>query len=295
VSLLSEDERALVASQVAALRKRGWPASRAVDLVARRLRRGPLQDQLVGVSTALWRGERALVPPTDPLLALLSRGDAAGFDALDEAVRGMVAISGARRAMQTALLPTLAFALGALALATLVGWLLAWVHPFEAIEGIPWLTRASLAVLGALRFAGPVLMLLVAGLAALFRRRWMPGLRPLRAAGLLRQYAAACQAGVDEVAAINAVDVSMPPSIFASRVVGLDPLARAYGERWMARKGSGQAARRVAEELEAQGLHEVSRFQTWAPVAVLGLWVALAIPVVTGLYIPLFTLAVGTR
>lgn len=170
MSLLSEDERALVASQVAALRKRGWPASRAVDLVARRLRRGPLQDQLVGVSTALWRGERALVPPSDPLLALLSRGDAAGFDALDEAVRGMVSASAARRAMQTALVPALAFTLGALGLATFLGWLLAWVRPFDSFERIPLLTRASLALLGAMRFAGPVLIALVAGGAVVFWR-----------------------------------------------------------------------------------------------------------------------------
>ena len=290
---LSEDERALVASLVAALRRRGWPAGRALALAAGHVPSGPLREQLAAVASALGRGELAPATEEEPLLALLGRGDAAGPEALDEAVKGLLAAAAARRARWASVFPPLLILLSGVALLAAGGWLLAWLEPYQFLgveAGLPWMTEQTLRLLEAMRWAGPFLFVAIALGAGRWARRRSPGTRSLQAAALLRQYVAACRAGLDEAAALALVDPSAPPTVFASSVLGLDPLARALGERWMKREGTAAAARRVAEELELEGRREARAFQAWAPLAAVVFWLAVGAPLLFALYLPIFSI-----
>jgi hypothetical protein len=87
MSTIGDTERAAIARQVAALRRLGWPAGRAIALVADGLSGTQTQTELLEIANALGRGEKPR-PSGDPLIALLCQGDAAGPDALLEAVAG---------------------------------------------------------------------------------------------------------------------------------------------------------------------------------------------------------------
>src|SRR5207245_1263441 len=87
-------QRTTIARAVAALRRRGWPAGRALGLVADELPAGALREEIAAIAAALGRGEGpggGAGPGVgdDALLALLAAGDAAGADAMLEAARGL--------------------------------------------------------------------------------------------------------------------------------------------------------------------------------------------------------------
>ena len=81
--MLSDRDRALIGRSVARLREHGWPAGKALGLVADGTTDAGARAELTRMSEALERGDDVSSENRDPLLRMLASGERAGAPALE--------------------------------------------------------------------------------------------------------------------------------------------------------------------------------------------------------------------
>ncbi|MHB8876935.1 MAG: hypothetical protein ACYC8T_24830 [Myxococcaceae bacterium] len=284
MSRFSDEDQALIALHLAALRRHGWPAAKALGLVAEGMPAGDGQRELEAVAAALGRGERP-DPAADPFLSLLAQGEAAGPEALLESVKASQLAWAARRSWRQAALVISAVAvgfglLGFVAIAVIGVWQ-------ENLSGLGTALPAPTQLLFDLAvwagYLGPAVLVALGVIPWLLPDSLLPGVQAYRGASRLRQFAAA-------VAAKVPVEVATGPAgLFA--LPGLSPRYRALGEFLLPRDGAESSARSVAHELQAEAALRTARFFTWFPVLGFGAILFFVVPLVFALFLPLFSLA----
>jgi hypothetical protein len=282
MSVLHDADRSAIARHVAVLRRRGWPVERALKLLAGRLPSGNARAWVDDSLAALARGEMPGAG-TDPLIALLARGEAAPVESLDEAVRAAELAIAARQAVLAgfsgrgalAASVVLVLLLGAFVIEP--GW-----RVLVALGPVPPATEAVLALLSAMRIIAPLLVL---GLvAAWFRRdllsRFFPGVLALETAAALRSRLAALESGLES-----------PGDFSIQALAGLDTHERLLAAGLLADEGATAVLRMLAQEKEREGRAASAR-----ALAVLPLWQLFLIGwfvsgFVLALYLPIFSIA----
>ncbi|HEY3449355.1 MAG TPA: hypothetical protein VGK67_23575 [Myxococcales bacterium] len=294
MSAAIEGNRALIAREVAALRRHGWPAGRALKLVAQKVPPGPDREALAALAAALEAG-RAPDAQKDPFLAVLAQGDAAGQEALLDVARSDEAVRELRLGwMQAVVLPSvlLCIALPSLFFVGAPEELMA--RQFGA--AVPAPTVFVMEALKALRWLTPFLVAGVALLAWKFPRDRVPGLRSLVVAAALRRFLAALSAGRPEREALAAID-PQASRLHASTALRLDVYERAMLFTLEAR-GPAEAARALAREMEADAARSMQRVRVVGPtlgIVVAVVFVAGMTVVALASYLPIFTLAGSIR
>jgi len=291
VSSLTDADRELIALHLAALRRHGWPAAKAMALVAQGMPAGDAQRELERVSSELAAGVKP-DPVLDPFLALLAQGEAAGPDALSESVRGSQMASAAKRSRRLAALIGSAVAAGA----SLVGFFTVALFQGSVWQSLsfgalPLPTQKLIELTDLVGYPGPLFVLGLGILPWLVPEAWLPHVGRYRAASRLRQFAAALAAKVPADAAAKLLGTSEPAQLFGSPGLGLSGLDRKLGEFLLARDGAAVGARILAEELQAEAELGSGRFSFWAPVAGQVAIFLLVLQVVGAFYLPLFTIA----
>jgi len=298
MNLLTEQERVLVARSVAALRRRGLPAGRALKLVAERLPGGAVRERLTECVATLERGTRVVPSRSgDPLLRLLVQGEAAGPGAMDQAVRAFELELQARQGMA---------GLSHLLLASGVMMVVMGVVAGEVGDGFqalytqlgqpaPAATEWTVGVLASARWLGPLagIALVLAGLKRTLGQR-VSGTAALMEASRLRLFAAGRSAGLDDATSMAMVAEGRFTSWETSPAFNLDVLEQRLARWLMGQSTSGVAASSLADEREAQGNRKAERMKTVMPAALLGIALVVAFNVLGPLYLPVFTLAGAT-
>ena len=249
--LRATEDALLLAATAASLARRGWPAAKTAALLAESLPEGAPRTRLAAAAAALERGDAPGTSFTgDPLAALLARGETAGPDALaaiahahtlELRARRMAAASLAYPAT-TAAVAALMIGLGGRVQRTLSGFYTDWSVPPSGLGAM------ALAILPWVEIAGWILLVCaIAALVAMaFGAGFLPGVRSLRIASLLRQIDAALASGVAEPAAFSMVW----PGARGFDSLPLRERERCLAQRLATRMGAGPAARALALELE---------------------------------------------
>jgi len=288
---MTDELAALVARQVAALRRQGMPTGQALTLVVQGLPEGQARERLGEVASQLAAGTRPEARD-DVLLALLAQGDTAGAEALEEAVKGFELGLQARAAWRRALFLPLALVSGAVALLCLGGWVAQFGELYSSFgTALPAPTVLALDLATLFQWAGPLLLVGLVLAAKKAPAYWMPGVRSLEAAARLRALAAAMNAGLDAAQALRTVGLEGAGSVFASAGLRLDRYERLLGGRLREWKGEAWAASAVAAELEGQGTQASLVFAAWAPVTGVAAFILFVVPLVGSLFLPIFTIA----
>lgn len=291
----TNDERILVAGHLAALRAQGWPAGRALSMVASRLPASDAKATLARVAAGLERGEAIATEGEEPLVALLARGEAAGADALDEATRGYVLAAEAqeagRRIRAMLLIGAGGLVMTAVTLAIVAPTFLRFYADFGSALPAPtafllggWVPITTLLVLAAIGVG------MIAGRPPPVLRR-LAGADALESASRLRVFAAAVQAGIPESEALAWLDEARPARLDEVSSLAFDPLEKHLLRVTLEREGPAPAARLLAESRAQEGSGPSRLFTTFGPVAAF-----LAFSFVIGLlliaaYMPIFSIA----
>ena len=287
MTALGADDAALVAAEVAALRRSGWPAGRAVALVADRLPPGPVRQRLSEVASALEQGQRG--PQADPLLAVLALGDRAGPGALEEASRASLAELEARDAFRATLAPLLGLAAFCGLLMAGGGWVTQTFGWPWSLGSMPAPTEAALALLRAARFVGPALALAAFALLFWLPSRWAPGAGEQLAAASLRRFASLLDAGASDAEAASWAGAA---SASMAALPGVMRQVARFTEWLSSFEGRAAASKRVARELEEEGRRRV---RLWAALLLAGgvaLFVLVVVPIFTFAFVlPIFSIA----
>ena len=285
-----EGNRALIAREVAALRRHGWPAGRALKLVAEKVPPGPDHDAVAAVAAALEAG-RTPGSQEDPFLAVLAQGDAAGQEALLDVARSDEAARRLRLGwIQAMVLPAVLLGIAL----TSLPFIDASQQTLAAQYGgmLPGPTVLAMELLQALRWLAPLLVLGVALAAWKFPRGRIPGLRTLYAAAALRRYLAALSAGKPEAEALAAIDPQATRAAMGAKL-GLDAYERATFFALEA-EGPAAAARALAQEMDAEAARSLERLRVLGPtlgIVVSVLFVAGMAFLALASYLPIFSLA----
>lgn len=275
---LNAPDRAAVLTQIAALRRRGWPANTTLQVVAEGLEDAAAAAELRRVAAALDRGERP--GSGDVLLELLAAGDTADAAVLEEAARAYSEEVGHRQRRLAFWLPVLVMAAGFFSLATLLGFTLRGTSLYGDVE-VPAITALVLEWLGALRWVGPPVVIALLGTGWVLAR----GASGLSLPARLRLQAAVLSAGVQDEQ--------------ARALLGSDPLEsgrlgkelRAYARVRRSQAGAAAAARAVADWVEQRQRHLARVWAAWAPLV--GLWFSWLVlfPIGFALLVPIFNMA----
>jgi type II secretory pathway component PulF len=291
VSRLTDTERELIALHLAALRRHGWPAAKAMALVAQGMPAGEAQRELEAVSAGLAAAAKP-DPNLDPFLALLAQGEAAGPDALAESVRGSQMALAARRAWRQAALIFTGLVAGASGVGffavTFVGTSRWSFSDFGS--ALPGLTQLVIDVTDAVGYGGPLFVLALGVVPWLVPMRWLPAVSKFLAASRLRQFSAAMAAQVPADAAAKLLDRGSPEQLFGSPALGLSDIHRALGAFLLGRDGAALGAKTLADELQAEAVLGARRFATWAPVFGLVALLFLIVPIFIAMYLPIFSI-----
>lgn len=278
MTALDPETSALVATEVAALRRAGWASGKAVELVASLLPAGSGKAQLLEVASSLAQARPA--SGADPLVAMLALGDRAGPDALDEAASAALAEVEGRQSFWNTLAPGVGFL--AFCAALLVGSvLLSRVYtPFrEMIGTYKSAVTSSRSLMAPILYGGLVLVGALVISIPFLVRSWAMGAKLHRAAASLRRFAALLSAGVQESEA--AAWIGAPPGVSPFEgIPGLPSRTARFAEWLSAGAGRAVAARTLAEELELAGRFRDRVWSIFLPMAGFLILVLIVLPFV---------------
>ena len=281
MTALGEAQRSALCSQLAALRRHGWPAGKALALVTAGLPAGTARDELAALQAGLERGE----PPglqDDPLLSLLARGDAATPACLEEAVRAFELSLASRRAAADGLVAV--SVLGFVSLAALAVGAFVLEPSFSNVLSQSQVPAPTALVLWLLSLARPLLLLSpLFGVILFLQRarlaRFLPGVRAFDLAAQLRLRAAALEAGL-----LSA------PSFSLDQLPSLDRDERALAEEVLGRRGAAATLAMLASEKEFEGREQGRRLRAVSAPALVALGATVGAALVA-LYLPIFSIA----
>ena len=289
--MMGPEQRALLLRNVGALRDLGWSAARSVAFIAERSGEPELQR----VAQDLASGTEPNDVATDPLVAILARGEASGGDILREVARGYELQANSMSALRRSFLISAVSIIVVSAVLFGFSWL---VDPSDAILDIwsgvtlPAMTTSALAALAFVRRVGSfVLVAAVLALAICFRMRVIPGHAGLQTASHLRMFAAAVRSGIDEHDALRFVGTERTDDFLRSRTLRLNRYERILGAQIKEREGAVNAALLLAQEKESESGRIWELFLHVGPALVLmGVAVFVGL-VVVGFYLPFFSIA----
>jgi hypothetical protein len=291
MSGLAASEQALIAREMAALRRKGWSAGSSLRLVADRLPAGAAREGLTGLATDLENGRRP-AQRGDPFLVLLAQGDQAGPDALLEIARAYE-IGGDQRTWKSRVGIVL---IGAAVLFSVVNLLV-----FLGVGGLSFSYFRMMREFGGglpgavstLRWisvlaTGAFLGLLTVHLAPLATGSFWN--RFAGTASRLRIFLAGVAAGLGEHEALAIVDASAQdlPSCASLR---LDRRERSLAALLVRNTGQVPAARMLAAEFELQARRSLETINTVVPKLLLLLFGVAVFTAIVSVYLPLFRIA----
>ena len=294
MNALAALDRSRIAHNVAALRSAGWPAGRALTLVASGLAAGAPRTRLEEIAASLSRGVTP-AEDADPLQRMLARGDAAGADALRESARAFEVDEISRRTAIAGML----YPIVVLSFCAVISAMGAFVVP--AFDGFlkDFGSALPMPTIVVLR-AAPVLAWLpllpaIAGVCAIVMwnrvARALPGARELRAAAALHAFSAALRSGVAPDAAIRWAGGQREATIDEVAEIPLDARERALLRRWTETSDPATAAAAIAITLEVSGRRRAFLGFRIVPVVASAGAAAVVGAIVIALYLPLFTIA----
>lgn len=275
---LSEEGRATVLAQVAALRRRGQAPAQTLKLVAEGLTDAEGAAELRQLAETLDRGE---LPRTEELFTeLLVAGERCGPEVLEQAAAAYAAHE-AHRKLRAAFWGPLLFAVaGFLAIGALLGTVFADRAVFGGVS-VPGYTEWVLGLLELLAMAAPIAgILLAAALTGLLRPK-----RKLSLAARLRLQAAALNAGIPE----ERVAAMLGGNPLASDA--LSGSARTYVTLRRGSAGPAAVAERLAGSLERGERRRARVLTSLAPLFSLAFALLVLAPIAIGLILPIFGIA----
>lgn len=289
---------AVVARQLAALRRANWSSGEALEFVHAQLPTSAVKTRLGHALQALRAG--TLQPSSDLLVATLSRGDAATSAVLEQLADALDA-DHQERVTTTMVRASVSLVLCVCAF-VVMRFTGSFVSSFSRLfsdfgAALPAPTQLFIDLAGPLSVAAPIA--LVVALVVVWRARFdgVTGGRELRASSLLLQFAGAVEAGLDEPQALSLID-SGSQQLPTSAALRLDPLERAFLAEAMASSGSAMAARRLGVELRTQGSRLAAEGRWWTSPGVLivvlftALFVASAL---VAMYLPIFSISAAIK
>jgi len=290
-------ERALIARNVAALRRFGWSTQKALSHVADLAPPGRAQRLLREYGAVLASGQAIPVQPSpesDSLLRILVQGERAGPEVLEEAGRGLELEAQAIATAAAAFRYSFVALVASLSLLCLFAYgvaatLAALYESFGA--QLPRATQVALLAMAGARYVAPVLLL---GVVWFWRRRsWiarLPGVRGLHRAARLRTYAAAIDAGLDDATALALTGSAGARDLTTAPTLGLDRLERALAAMLMAQEGPSTAARIIARETENRQQRLWSSTVMQGPLVILMVTLTIGAALASSLILPIFIL-----
>lgn len=285
---------AVVARQLAGLRRANWSLSDALEFVQAELPPSPVKTRLQSALASVRAG--ASQPSSDLLVATLTRGDAASASVLDQLADAFEADDEAR--VSTTMVRaavTLVLCVCTLVVLRFTGsFITSFSHMFADFgAALPAPTQLFIDLSGPMRVAAPVM--LVVALVVVWRARFdgVTGGRELRASSLLLQFASAVEAGVTEPGALALVDPKSQ-QLQSSAALRLDSTERVFLSQVMTSSGSADAARRLAVELHAQGARLAAEGRWWTSpglIAVVLFTAAFVATALLAMYLPIFSIS----
>jgi hypothetical protein len=270
-------EAALVARQLAALRRERWSLAEALELIIGSLAEAPLRQRLTEARALVMAGGSST--STDPLVATLARGDRASPAVLDRLAESFEA---AEQASASLRLARWTFGLGggfALALITAFAWAAPSLLTPLVGEGLPPLpAQASLLVLELMQWVGP--LLLVGWLGVVLRSRFTSawsGARQLNASARLLELSGGLEAGLS--------------AELVPQALGLTAAEQAWLSCAQERDGLANATASLAAQLLAEGVR-AARVDRLKVTVALGLgFFVFGGSTLTAIYLSVFSIA----
>ncbi len=280
MSPLTDAERSLVLSHLAALSHHGMPLGESIPLIAPHMPRAAARRNMEGVSALLQRGES--LGGEDPLFVLLVRAEIAGGAALTDAARAFELMSAATQFARTGFRQALLMSACLWALIALAAWVL-----FPSLISLPESTPPRFTILAyAIAKALTVLVAAAMVLAVILRERVLgrvPGVAGYRNAAQLRLCAAGLATGSPDATTLSPAETR------------LDPYEALMFQHALQAPAPVDAVRSLAADVEQAARTEFEDFRAKAKPLAFGVLVASVLIILVALYLPLFQLTAVLR